>query len=47
MFDLFFSGAYVADTTRQTELFGPPPTIEAGLRRYLDDAGLLTYEQPR
>ncbi len=46
MFDFFFSGAYLADTTRQTELFGPPPTIEAGLRRYLDDAGLLTASRP-
>lgn len=46
MFDFFFSGAYIADTTRQTELFGPPPTIEAGLRRYLNHAGLLTASRP-
>lgn len=26
MFRYIESGSYVADTTRQTQLFGPPPT---------------------
>ena len=28
------SGRYVADVTRQTQLFGPPPTLEASVRRW-------------
>lgn len=34
------SGRYVADVTRQTQLFGPPPTLEASLRRWASDRSL-------
>ena len=47
MIDFFFSGRYVADTSRQAELFGPVPTIEDALRRYLRDAGLPVVDQSR
>jgi uncharacterized protein YbjT (DUF2867 family) len=33
------SGRYVADVTRQTQLFGPPLTLEASLRRWAADRG--------
>ncbi len=36
----FSTGAYVADTTLQAKLFGPVPTVEDSLRRYLEGAGL-------
>lgn len=41
MFEYFFSGQYVADTTLQAELFGPVPTVEVSLRRVLEEAGLV------
>ncbi|MEM1036833.1 MAG: SDR family oxidoreductase [Pseudomonadota bacterium] len=31
------SGQYVADTTRQTELFGPPSTLEASIEKWVED----------
>jgi uncharacterized protein YbjT (DUF2867 family) len=33
------SGQYVADTTRQAELFGPPPTVEDSVRRWIRSVG--------
>ena len=47
MIDFFFSGRYIADTSRQAELFGPVPTIEDALRRYLREAGLPVVDQSR
>lgn len=41
MFRYMESGAYVADTTRQAELFGPPPTARDGLTRLLEQLGHL------
>ena len=29
------SGQYVADTARQTALFGPPPTVEESVRNWV------------
>jgi uncharacterized protein YbjT (DUF2867 family) len=40
MLAFFFTGAYVADTTAQAELFGPVPTVEDSLRRYVVQLGL-------
>jgi hypothetical protein len=37
----FLSGRYVADTTLQARHFGPVPTAEDSLRRYLARSGLL------
>lgn len=31
------SGQYVADTTRQTELFGPPSTLQSSIEKWLRD----------
>ena len=45
--DFFFSGRYVADTSRQADLFGPVPTIEDALRRYLREAGLSVVDLSR
>ena len=36
MFDWFQTGRYVADTTRQQELFGPPPTAHEAITTLLD-----------
>ena len=36
MFDWFQTGRYVADTTRQQELFGPPPTAQEAITTLLD-----------
>ncbi|MEO0996868.1 MAG: SDR family oxidoreductase [Pseudomonadota bacterium] len=41
MFDYILSGRYVADTTQQARLFGPPRPIEDALRRYLRHNALL------
>ncbi|MGO4384516.1 SDR family oxidoreductase [Specibacter sp. RAF43] len=35
----FNTGRYVADTTRQTELFGPPPTPEEAIKRFAAGLG--------
>jgi nucleoside-diphosphate-sugar epimerase len=34
------SGQYVADTTQQARLFGPPPTLRASIRAWLKSANL-------
>lgn len=39
MFTWFDSGSYVADTTRQHELFGPPPTPEDAIGRLVRQLG--------
>ncbi len=39
MFRWFESGQYVADTARQQEVFGPPPTPEAAIAGYLTELG--------
>lgn len=39
MFRWFQSGNYVADTARQQEVFGPPPTPEAALGRFITELG--------
>lgn len=36
MFDWFQTGRYVADTTRQQELFGTPPTAQDAIKTLLD-----------
>jgi uncharacterized protein YbjT (DUF2867 family) len=41
MFRYIWSGRYVADTRRQAELFGPPPTAEDAVGRWLGAMGLL------
>jgi uncharacterized protein YbjT (DUF2867 family) len=41
MLQFIFTQPYVADTTLQTELFGPPPKLQDALRAYARDAGLL------
>jgi uncharacterized protein YbjT (DUF2867 family) len=46
MFAFFLSGQYVADTTAQEELFGPPPTVDDSLRRYLESVGLTPVAPP-
>lgn len=38
----FRRGTYVADTRLQTQYFGPPPTIESRIERYLRDSKLLS-----
>jgi hypothetical protein len=40
MMEYISSGAYVADTTLQADLFGPVPTVEEMFRRYLEEFGL-------
>lgn len=42
MLDYIRRGEYIADTTLQSSVFGPPPTIESATRRYLRDVGMLT-----
>lgn len=42
MFRWFDSGNYVADTTRQTELFGPPPSPEDAVARLAKQLAHLT-----
>jgi uncharacterized protein YbjT (DUF2867 family) len=44
MFSWFDTGNYVADTTRQAELFGPVPTAEDATRRL---GGQLSASRPR
>ena len=39
MIDWFQTGRYVADTTRQQEVFGPPPTAEDAVARLLTELG--------
>lgn len=39
MIDWFQTGRYVADTTRQLEVFGPPPTAEDAVARLLAGLG--------
>jgi uncharacterized protein YbjT (DUF2867 family) len=39
MIDWFQTGRYVADTTRQQEIFGPPPTAEDAVARLLAEPG--------
>jgi uncharacterized protein YbjT (DUF2867 family) len=39
MIDWFQTGKYVADTTRQEEVFGPPPTVEDAVARLLTALG--------
>ena len=41
MFDYFFSGQYVADTTLQKKYFGEVPTVKDSLYRYFREIGLL------
>jgi len=41
MFRFFQTGKYVADTRRQSELFGPVPSIESAARDMLAGLGLL------
>ena len=41
MFRYFQSGAYVADTTRQAQLFGAPPSARDAVARLLGDLGHL------
>lgn len=40
MFDFFFTGKYVADTTRQTQIFGTPSTNKASVFEYCKQLGL-------
>ena len=39
MIDWFQTGKYVADTTRQQEVFGPPPTADDAVARFLSSLG--------
>ncbi|MBT2534386.1 SDR family oxidoreductase [Arthrobacter sp. ISL-48] len=39
MIDWFETGGYVADTTRQREVFGPPPAAEDALARLVEGLG--------
>ena len=39
MFRWFDTGRYVADTTRQSEVFGPPPTAVLATKRFADQLG--------
>ncbi|WP_461173658.1 SDR family oxidoreductase [Arthrobacter sp. Z1-9] len=39
MISWFQTGRYVADTTRQSEVFGPPPTAEDAVRRLITSLG--------
>lgn len=39
MFGWFQTGNYLADTTRQEKVFGPPPTPEAAIAAYLSELG--------
>jgi uncharacterized protein YbjT (DUF2867 family) len=39
MFDWFSTGRYVADTTRQGEVFGPVPTAEEAVSRFVTGLG--------
>ena len=43
MFAWFETGKYVADTTRQAQAFGPPPTAEDAITRF---ARSLGHEAP-
>lgn len=45
MFRYIESGSYVADTTRQTQLFGPPPTAGDAIARLLRDLGHLSADR--
>ncbi len=46
MIRYFETGAYVADTTVQAELFGPVPTVEETVRKMLTELGLPTPGSP-
>ncbi|XAS69089.1 SDR family oxidoreductase [Micrococcaceae bacterium Sec5.7] len=39
MIDWFQTGRYIADTTRQSEVFGPPPTAEDAIARFVSGLG--------
>jgi hypothetical protein len=39
MFDWFETGKYVADTSRQAEVFGPVPTAEEAIARFARSLG--------
>lgn len=39
MVDWFSTGKYVANTTRQAEVFGPPPTAEDAIARFAQSLG--------
>jgi uncharacterized protein YneF (UPF0154 family) len=39
MISWFQTGRYVADTTRQREVFGAPPTAEDAVRRLIASLG--------
>lgn len=41
MMAYFRNGTYVADTSKQRQIFGEVPTIEASIEKYLHGAGLL------
>jgi len=40
MFDFFFEGNYVADTTEQKKYFGEVPTVKDSVFRYCQQIGL-------
>ena len=44
MIDWFQTGKYVADTTRQQEVFGPPPTAEDAVARFLASLGHTVWK---
>jgi hypothetical protein len=46
MFRWFQSGSYVADTSRQQEVFGTPPTPETAVAAYLTELGHTVSAQP-
>lgn len=46
MMSYFQRGGYVADTSKQHDVFGSPPRIEDAVERYLTDVGLLGASAP-
>ena len=44
MFDWFETGRYVADTTRQAQVFGPVPTAEDAVARFITHLGHTVHE---
>jgi uncharacterized protein YbjT (DUF2867 family) len=46
MTKFFQTGKYVADTRRQSEWFGPVPSVETAARQLLTDLGLLSGPTP-
>lgn len=47
MIDWFATGGYVADTTRQAEVFGPVPTAEDAIARFAEGLGHTTGLETR